>query len=105
MLEAPTNAGDNYGSRMSGWLVPPATGLYEFWIASDGQGEFWLSSDGNSANKVCRCRCTTWVSPGWWDGAPEQRSSPISLIAGQAYYYEVRFALYLFQIFSFIPVT
>ena len=91
-LEAPTNADDNYGSRMSGWLVPPVTGPYEFWIASDDQGEFWLSTDDDSANKVPICRCE-WASPGWWDRTPEQRSSPIPLVAGQAYYYEVRFCV------------
>ena len=89
-LEAPTNAGDNYGTRMSGWLVPPFTGDYKFWIASDDHGEFWLSTDDDSANKVRICRCE-WALPRWWDLAPEQKSVPISLVAGQAYYYEVRF--------------
>ena len=91
-LEAPTNVGDIYGSRMSGWLVPPVTGPFDFWIASDDHGEFWLSTDGNLANKVRRCSCT-WASPGWWDRTPEQKSSPISLVAGQAYYYEVGFCV------------
>ena len=98
-LEAPSNAGDNYGSRMSGWLVPPVTGLYEFWIASDDHGEFWLSTDGNPANKARRCRCT-WASPRLWDRAPEQKSSPISLVAGQKYYYEVSLCA---LILSFCP--
>jgi lysophospholipase L1-like esterase len=90
LLEAPTNANDNYGLRMKGWLVPPVTGLYEFWIASDDQGEFWLSSNGNPANKVRRCSQPNFVSPRLWNKYPEQKSSPISLVAGQAYYYEVR---------------
>ena len=89
VLEAPADAGDNYGIRMSGWLVPPVTGDYEFWIASDDHGEFWLSTDDDSANKVRICRCE-WALPRWWDLAPEQKSVPISLVAGQAYYYEVR---------------
>jgi hypothetical protein len=89
VLEAPNSAGDNYGTRMSGWLVPPETGPYEFWIASDDHGEFCLSTDSNPANKVCRCSQPDWVSPRGWDQYPEQRSSPISLVAGQAYFYEV----------------
>jgi hypothetical protein len=40
LLEAPTNAGNDFGSRMSGWLMPPVTGSYEFWIASDDHEEF-----------------------------------------------------------------
>ncbi|KAL3786416.1 hypothetical protein ACHAW5_002247 [Stephanodiscus triporus] len=97
-LEAPTNVGDNYGSRMSGWLVPPVTGLYEFWIASDDQGEFYLSSDDDPVNKALICKCD-WASPRWWDRAPEQKSSPISLVAGQAYYYEVR----LYALIHYVP--
>ena len=98
-LEAPSNAGDNYGTRMSGWLVPPVTGLYEFWIASDDHGEFWLSTDSNPANKARRCHCT-WASPRLWDRAPEQKSSPILLVAGQKYYYEVSLCA---LILSFCP--
>jgi hypothetical protein len=89
-LEAPRNVGDNYGSRMRGWLVPQVTGSYEFFIASDEQGEFWLSSTDNPANKIRRCYQPTAVSPLFFTAFPEQKSSPISLIAGQAYYYEVR---------------
>jgi hypothetical protein len=40
LLEAPANAGDDFGSLMSRWLMPPVTGLYEFWIASDDHEEF-----------------------------------------------------------------
>ena len=89
-LEAPSNVGDDYGSRMRGWLVPPVTGLYEFFIASDDQGEFWLSSNNNPANKNRICNQPFAVSPLFFTAFPEQKSSPISLVAGQAYYYEVR---------------
>ena len=90
VLEAPNDVGDDYGSRMSGWLVPPVTGSYEFWIASDDQGEFWLSTDDSPANKVRQCSQLEYTSPREWDKFPEQKSSPILLVAGQAYYYEVR---------------
>jgi hypothetical protein len=90
VLEAPTNVGDDYGSRMSGWLVPPVTGSYEFWIASDDQGEFWLSTNDSPTNKVRQCSQLEYTSPREWDKFPEQKSSPILLVAGQAYYYEVR---------------
>jgi len=56
-LEAPTNAGDNYGTRMSGWLVPPFTGDYEFWIASDDHGEFWLVGFGTRAEVSAYFAC------------------------------------------------
>jgi hypothetical protein len=90
-LEAPTNVGDDFGSRMSGWLMPPVTGSYEFWIASDDQGEILLSFDDNPANKNRICYLPYAVTPLFFDAGPEQKSSPILLVAGQAYYYEVRF--------------
>ena len=87
-LETPSNIGDNYGSRMKGWLVPPVTGNYEFWIASDDDGSFWLSTDNVSLLR--RCYVTGSTNQREWTKFPEQKSSPIWLIAGQAYYYWVR---------------
>jgi hypothetical protein len=83
---------DDVGVRIKGWLVPPITGSYEFWITSDDNGEFWLSANNDPANKIRRCSCD-WASPDWWDRTPAQKSSPISLVAGQAYYYEVRLCM------------
>ena len=90
LLEGPSNVGDYYGSRMKGWLVPPISGDYTFWIASDDNGEFWLSADSDPANKFRVCYQPWSAQPRNWDWYPEQKSSPISLVAGQAYYYEVR---------------
>ncbi len=90
-LEAPSNRCDNCGSRMKGWLVPPVTGDYEFWIASDDSGEFWLSTNTNNVVLELRCHVPGWTSPREWTKYSEQKSAPIRLIAGQAYYYSVRF--------------
>ena len=95
VLEVRTNYinEDNIGVRMRGWLVPPITGYYKFWIASDGKGELWLSSNGNPANKgkICEAR-TASVGLRQWDIYPEQTSVNIPLVAGEAYYYEVCFS-------------
>jgi hypothetical protein len=88
LLESPSNVGENYGIHVKGWLVPPVTGNYEFWIASDDNGEFWLSTDKNPANKAHRCSCD-FASSRQWDKYPQQKSMPITLVAGKAYYYEV----------------
>ena len=88
LLESPSNVGENYGIRMKGWLLPPVTGNYEFWIASDDNGEFWLSADDNPANKIRRCSCD-WASSRQWDKYPEQKSTPLLLVAGKPYYFEV----------------
>jgi hypothetical protein len=42
--ESPSNYADNYGQRWSGWITPPQTGNYRFYIACDdaagGHGDF-----------------------------------------------------------------
>ena len=90
LLESPTNIGDNYGSRMKGWLLPPVTGTYSFWIASDASGEFWLSTDSDRVNKVLVCWLNKSVSRYDFTSSTTQKSEPITLVAGQTYYYEVR---------------
>ena len=95
LLEGPSNIGDNYGSRMKGWLVAPVTGTYSFWIASDDQGEFWLSTDSDPANMVLACGLGGAVSQYFFNAYPEQKSEPIALVAGRAIYYEVRQGLIL----------
>ncbi len=96
LLESPSDIDDNYGSRMWGWLKPPVTGAYTFWIASDDEGEFWLSTDSSSVNKVRVCYQPWSAESRDWTRFSEQKSRPISLVAGQAYYYEVRVCVMLF---------
>ena len=52
IFEVPTNALDNYGTRLRGYLCPAVSGNYTFWIASDDNGELWLSTDETEANKT-----------------------------------------------------
>jgi uncharacterized delta-60 repeat protein len=91
IFETPMNFGDNYGQRLSGYLLPPITGQYTFYIASDDQGILYLSSDRSPANKVKIAQESGWVPPRTWTGgrpSAENTSLPIRLEAGQAYYVE-----------------
>ena len=94
LLEGPTNVADNYGSRITGWLVPPISGDYEFWITTDNHGELWLSADEEPTNKVRVCYVPGWTGPRDWDKFHEQHSLPITLVAGQAYYMEVSLCIF-----------
>jgi hypothetical protein len=90
-----------YGTRLSGFLVPPVTGSYHFWICSDDQSEFRLSSNADPANLVLLCREPEFnayrqfaASTRRNGGAPENRSQTLfpagrSLVAGEPYYFEV----------------
>lgn len=89
LLEIVADQGENYGIRMTGWLIPPVSGDYTFWIASDDTSELWLSTDDDPTNKGIVCNCSSSVQPREWNVNSEQRCSIIQLLAGQAYYYEV----------------
>jgi hypothetical protein len=52
LLEVESCVGNYYGLCIKGWLIPPASGSYCFWISSNDHGKFWLSNDDDPANKV-----------------------------------------------------
>lgn len=89
ILEAPANWGDQYGTRMRGFLHPPATGNYTFWVAGDDQVELWISPDGDPARKQLVAKVTGFSGSRQWDAAPEQKSAPLRLTAEQKVYVEV----------------
>ncbi|HEX5218094.1 MAG TPA: LamG-like jellyroll fold domain-containing protein [Verrucomicrobiae bacterium] len=84
------NTADNYGSRIRGLLVPPASGLYRFWIASDDGGVLRLSttSSPQGAATIAYIADGNWSDPGQWTKYASQMSALRSLVAGQRYYIE-----------------
>ena len=87
-FEAPTNFSDSYGNRMTGFICPPTTGSYTFWIAGDDNVELWLSTTNSQANKTRIAYHTAWTNPREWNKYPEQKSVAITLQAGTTYYVE-----------------
>ena len=88
-LETPSNSGENYGQRLRGFVVPPVTGNYRFWIASDDASTLYLSSDLNPGNKQALARVDTATNPREWERDAVQRSGLVFLEASRAYYIEV----------------
>lgn len=82
------NIGDAYGSRISGYLCPPETGEYTFWIASNDNGQLSLSTDDNPDNKQVIATVSSFTKPEEWYKFPEQQSEPIYLEEGKRYYIE-----------------
>jgi hypothetical protein len=88
-LEIPTDAADNYGTRIRGYIVPSTTGSYTFYLAGDDQCQLWLSTDNNSANKTKIAEVTGWTNSREWNKYASQTSASKTLTAGQRYYVEV----------------
>ncbi|MCE9538931.1 MAG: SBBP repeat-containing protein, partial [Bacteroidetes bacterium] len=88
LFEGPSQAGDNYGSRIRGYICPPATGNYIFWIASDNKSELWLSTNDQPSNKIKIAYASSYTLSREWTKYPTQQSNPISLIEGTKYYIE-----------------
>ncbi|MCF8362845.1 MAG: hypothetical protein K9G70_09515 [Prolixibacteraceae bacterium] len=84
-----TNIGNTYGSRMSGYIIPPETGDYYFYICSDDHSEFWLSTNSLPENKVLVNLLNGWANYLDWDDGDVSPSSAISLVSGEPYYFEV----------------
>ncbi len=86
---APQNFAEYFGSRTKGYICPPASGQYTFYIAADDLAELWLSTDANAANKQKIASVNSWTNPGQYDQNASQKSVSITLTAGQRYYIEV----------------
>jgi glucose/arabinose dehydrogenase len=88
IFEGPSNFGDHYASRIRGYICPPVTGDYVFWIASDNGSQLWLSTNSDPANKVQIAENTSYTASREWTKFPGQQSAPIHLLAGTRYYIE-----------------
>ncbi len=88
-LEGPLDWGDNYATRIRGYITAPMTGDYTFWVASDDTSELWLSTDDQPAHKARIAFVDKYAASRDWNKYPCQKSAPISLKAGQKYFVEV----------------
>lgn len=88
-LEGPVDWDERYGTRIRGYVHPPATGSYTFWIAGDDNCQLWLSTDGTPAHAALIAYVPDWTNSREWNKYPEQPSVPVSLTAGRKYYIEV----------------
>ena len=93
-FETPSQFDEFYGEKVFGFLLPPITGDYVFYIAADDQGALYLSPNASPASKVLIATEPGWSWPRNWTGSSPGRlgaenvSRPIRLEAGRAYYIE-----------------
>jgi hypothetical protein len=76
----PGDVSNNYGVRMSGFLHPPASGEWFFYIASDDASQLYISTDENPANAVLVASESNWSDRRYyfnvereWPGQPTPR--------------------------------
>ena len=80
----PSNAGDNYGGRATGFLIPPVTGQYVFYLCSDGQGQLFLNDSDESPQDEEMVADTRWTPKRKWRSS-SAKSRPIYLERGMRY--------------------
>jgi len=88
-LAFPRGSGDSYGVRIRGYLVPPESGDYRFFISADDRGVLSLSTDDDPANKIVVAYTPDWTGAEVYDKYPEQATGPLAMEAGERYYFEV----------------
>jgi PA14 domain/Bacterial TSP3 repeat len=88
------------GSRSRGYITPPVTGDYTFWLSARTSANLLLSTD-LSRGKYAKQRIAAvgtdlghgtgigWNEPNLWDRFASQQSAPMHLEAGQFYYLEM----------------
>jgi hypothetical protein len=88
LFEGAVKYADRYGSRIRGYVHPPVTGAYIFWISCDDHGEVSLSTDDTPVRK--RVVCSLAGASGYrdWTRLPTSKSAPVMLTAGKRYYIE-----------------
>ncbi len=88
LFEAKSNIADRYAARIRGYVCPPTTGNYTFWVSGDDAAELWLSTDDSPSKKVRIAFLTSWTNQRQWDKFTSQKSVAIRLEAGKRYYIE-----------------
>lgn len=81
---------DNYGSRISGFFIPPSNGLYRFFLASDEASQLFLNPSAtgsdNPAGKVLIARND--AARAYYTNNDASMSTNLYLVGGQRYYIE-----------------
>jgi len=88
-LASLTKRGDDYGAFVRGYIIPPADGEYEFFLAADDETTFSLSTDISADNLSQIAHVPTYSGQQVYDRYASQRSGLIRLQANTRYYFEL----------------
>ena len=65
-FDDPGGYGNNYIQRLSGFFIPPTTGFYVFFVASDDDSDLFLSTDRTAEHKSMVAQETGWSGTDQW---------------------------------------
>jgi|SRR5690554_1870153 len=90
-LDSPRNRGDNFGALVRGYIEPPVNGDYRFYVTGDDETQFFLSTSERSDNGELIASVVGSTRVGEFTKYSSQTSELKKLVAGQRYYFEIRF--------------
>lgn len=87
-LEMPYNYGEGLGAIVKGYIKPTTTNTYTFNVTGTDHVIFFLSTTQSPSDTVLMSEVDGWTQRDEHDKYPEQTSAPVTLTAGQYYYFE-----------------
>ncbi|MCC6840675.1 MAG: PQQ-dependent sugar dehydrogenase [Flavobacteriales bacterium] len=88
-IRGPVNNGNNFGTRIRGYIIPSVSGDHTFNLTSDDAGLFYLSPNAEPMLKQLTCEVPGYTGDTEYGKYPSQQSGNITLVAGKYYYFEV----------------
>lgn len=89
-LESPVNRADNYGSLVRGYIQPPSSGRYRFFVSGDDETQLHLSLSASPSDLRLIASVPSNSSRNQFNKFSSQTSSYLDLEVGQRYYFEIR---------------
>jgi hypothetical protein len=80
---------EGFGAQIKGWYVAPASGNYQFGVASDDNSQLFVSTDADPAHKVMVASVPDWSDVREFQKFGSQISGNVPLLAGNTYYMEL----------------
>lgn len=88
-FQLPADFGNDYGTRMRAYIVPPQTGAYTFTVTSDDASVVYLSANADPQYKQLICSVPGYTGDTEYNKYSTQVSAAITLQAGVYYYVEM----------------
>jgi hypothetical protein len=81
----------NKFARIEGYIIPPSSGNYIFYVAGTPSVSFFLSTSESPLQSNNIANTTSATGYQQWNLSPSQTSAPILLQEGQRYYFEFKY--------------